>query len=144
MSQPQLSNEGLNEVCPNCGKFVDSLNDDGWCGDCSGESPTPSKSLNGTESRLERWLNTNADTIEEIMVAREITAIEAIRIIAQDTPTVATCAVCGSEADHVRHDKFFCSKTQACLKARRYYKYLVYEKGMSKTDAFDKAESKYK
>jgi hypothetical protein len=143
-AQPQ--NENL-EVCPNCGNFVDHLNEvDGFCGACSEneKSPSSTKSLLHTESRIERWLTTNADTIEDTMVRYEISANEAIRIIAQYTPENATCACCGSEVKHVRHDSFFCNKTDKCKKARRYYKYLTYEKGLDKEEAFEKAVRKFK
>lgn len=128
----------LSELCPSCGNFVDSLLETtGFCETCSNgvgvflvKTPTPSAKA----QRLELWLRENADIIEDIMLADNITAKDAIRILAQDA--VPVCQVCGDEMPHTtpgRH--IFCTKKEECRKARRYYRYLVYEKGIEKDHA---------
>lgn len=128
--------EELNELCPNCGDFVDQLNNKtGFCYECSGvgdssESPTQSKRV----ERLELWLAENADTIEFLMLEEQIAAKVAIRQIAENTKPHCQC--CGGEMPHTtagRH--IFCTKNEKCRKARRYYKYLVYEKNKPKDEA---------
>lgn len=113
---------------------------DGWCGGCSDENPTPTK----PESRLEKWLTDNANEIEDLMRLLNLDAVEAITIIAVENKIVATCAICGSHVKRTRHQNFFCSNTEQCLKARRYYKYLVYEKNTDKEDAFNRTLEKFK
>lgn len=126
----------LNELCPNCGNFVDSLNENtGFCGSCSGVGdssgfPTPTNKA----ERLELWLCQNADIIESLMLEERLTAKDAIKKVAQDS--VPRCQCCGNEMPHTtagRH--IFCTKNDNCNKARRYYKYLVYEKGIEKDEA---------
>lgn len=134
------------EVCPNCGKFVDALTDSGWCGACT-KSPAPSnriKHKKHKESRIERWLTNNADTIESLMTLYKIPPTEAIRIVALEDAPASTCALCGSEVSRTRHQNFFCSKNLSCRKARRYYKYLIYDKGFNKPDAFTLAIRRFK
>lgn len=125
------------ELCPNCGNFVHSLNElTGFCEDCTGvgvsrkKAPTPSdKAL-----RLELWLRENADIIEYTMLEYNLTAKDAIRLIARNEKPHCQC--CGDEMPHTtigRH--IFCTKKPQCRKARRFYRYLVYEKNVSKEDS---------
>lgn len=68
------------------------------------------------------------------MLADNITAKEAIRIIAQNGKPV--CQVCGDDMPHTTPGRHvFCKKREECRKARRYYSYLVYEKGIEKDHA---------
>lgn len=128
--------QDLNELCPSCGEFVDELIEEtGFCRECSGvgdssESPT----LNGKAKRRELWLRENADIIEGVMLDAQTTAKDAIIRLAVNE--VSRCECCGEEMPHTtvgRH--FFCSKHEKCRKARRYYKYLVYEKNVKKEEA---------
>lgn len=138
----------LNELCPSCGNFVDYLIEStGFCGSCSigvgvfdDKVPTPIKSEKA--QRLELWLTENADTIEDIMLSDNLTAKEAIRLIVQNGKP--TCQCCGDEMPHTtagRH--IFCTKKPQCRKARRYYRYLVYEKNVSKGDALNKTLERF-
>jgi hypothetical protein len=135
----------INELCPNCGNFVDSLNDvTGFCGSCSGvgeftQSPTP----NDKALRLELWLTEKSDIIESVMLTDRVTAKVAIKKLAQDS--VPRCQCCNEPMPHTtagRH--IFCSKNDKCKKARRYYKYLVYEKGIDKDEARNTALERFK
>lgn len=130
----------FSELCPSCGEFVDELNEQtGFCVSCSNgvgvfeeKGPTPIKSVKA--ERLELWLTENADTIEDLMLADNITAKEAIKLIVQNEKP--TCQVCGDEMPHTtagRH--IICTKKPECRKARRYYRYLVYERGIEKEHA---------
>lgn len=94
------------------------------------KTPTPT----AKQIRLELWLTKHADTIEDIMLADNITAKDAIRILVQDDKPV--CQVCGDEMPHTTAGRHvFCTKKEECRKARRYYRYLVYEKGIAKDHA---------
>jgi hypothetical protein len=128
----------LNELCPSCGNFVDALYEStGFCESCSNgvgvfdiKTPTP----NAKQIRLELWLTENADTIEDVMLADNITAKDAIRILAQNDKPV--CQICGDDMPHTTPGRHvFCKKREGCRKARRYYSYLVYEKGIEKDHA---------
>lgn len=138
-----------NELCPNCGNFVDYLNElTGFCVSCSSgvgvfdeKAPTPN-AKNKRAQRLELWLTENADIIEDIMLAENKTAKEAIKLIVQDGKP--TCQCCGDEMPHTtagRH--MICTKRPECRKARRYYRYLVYEKNVNKEVALDKTLERF-
>lgn len=145
-----MSNAALafDELCPNCGEFFDCLNDDtGFCGNCSKElgvgvssSETPTIVQ---ESRIEVWLRRNADILESSMLEQQIPAKEAIKKLAEETKVYCLC--CGNQIQRATNGRhFFCNKQPHCRKARRYYKYLQYEKGFSKELALEKAVEKFK
>ena len=113
------------EFCPDCGEFVDQLNE--WTGFCYNCTPS-------TQSRVERWLIKYADTVEYVMQVQGITA--KLAIIEVHATYKATCIICDEPIKHGTHGRhFICSSTPECRKARRRYKYAIYEKGMSKEDA---------
>ena len=96
-----------------------------------------------TISRIEVWLQKNADTLESLMLEQQITAKDAIRQIVQETKV--HCLVCGEEIERATNGRhFLCTKHGNCRKARRYYKYLHHEKNFSKEDALEKAVEKFK
>lgn len=134
----------LDDLCPNCGEFVDHLDKvTGFCDKCSGvgsvntKGPTPSKA-----QKIELWLQQNADRIESFMLAENVNAKFAIRELMQlEKPH---CRTCGNEMPHTtagRH--IFCTKKPECRKARRYYRYLVYEKHESKEKALKLTLERY-
>jgi len=117
------------EFCTECGQFVDQLNEwTGWCKDCSlSTQPNP-------VSRVERWLIKYADTVEYVMQEQRITA--KLAIIEVHATYKATCIICDEPIKHGTHGRhFICSSTPECRKARRRYKYLIYEKGFTKESA---------
>jgi len=135
----------LNDLCPNCGKFVDHLDEQtGFCDSCAGvgsvntKDPTP---IDKAE-KLELWLTQNADTIESLMLADNVTAKFAIReILNSERPK---CATCGTEMPHTTNGRhIFCTKKPECRRARRYYRYLIYEKHTSKEDALKLTLERY-
>lgn len=136
------------ELCPLCGNFVDRLNEQtGFCVQCSTsvgvfEDKGPTLVKSERAQRLELWLLENADTIEDIMLSDSITAKEAIKIIAQNGKPA--CQICGDDMPHTtagRH--IFCTKRPECRKARRYYRYLVYEKHIDKEQALNKTLERF-
>ena len=124
----QAATQQGNEVCPLCGAFVDELNEEsGWCYDCS---PTP----HITESRVEKWLTKNADDIEEYMFVANCSAKQAIAILVSTYK--AQCLICGKVIRHGTYGRhFLCNTTIECRRARRRYKYLLYDKGFTKSQA---------
>jgi len=117
------------QICPDCGEFVDELNEQtGWCFNCS-----PSAHHNSV-SRVERWLIRYADTVEFVMQVQSITA--KLAIIEVHATYKATCIICHSPIKHGTHGRhFLCNSTPECKKARRRYKYLIYDKGLTKEAA---------
>lgn len=115
------------EFCPNCGNDVEELDSfTGWCSECTPTEATP---------RRIAWLEKNADKIEDRMM-QGLTVAQAISVVREDNRP--TCLCCGDPIYHGtagRH--FFCKKRPECRKARRRYKYLVYDKGMSKSAALN-------
>jgi predicted RNA-binding Zn-ribbon protein involved in translation (DUF1610 family) len=131
------------ELCPNCGNFVNELNEvSGFCLDCSPNGV----GFSGKKpefSRLENWLHKNASVIEETMLARNQAAKVVIREIMLNSKAV--CVICGSNIDHGTKDRHkICRKTPQCKKARRYYSYLKYEKGMTPEKALEAVVAKFK
>ncbi len=135
----------LDSLCPNCGNFVKELDDvTGFCLKCSGvgsvnaKGPTP---IDKAE-KLELWLAQNADTIEDLMLADNVTAKFAIReILHSERPR---CMTCNSEMPHTTSGRhMFCTKKPECRRARRYYRYLIYEKHTSKEAALKLTLERY-
>lgn len=137
----------LDSLCPNCGEFVDELDEvTGFCDSCSNngvgslneKGPTPLAKA----KKIELWLQANADRIESLMLADNVTAKFAIReLMQEDKPR---CKTCGDDMPHTtagRH--MFCTKKPECRKARRYYRYLVYEKNTKKAKALEQTLERY-
>jgi hypothetical protein len=120
------------ELCPDCGEFVDELDEwTGYCKEC-----TLSTNHHVPASRVERWLVKYADTVEFVMQKQNTTA--KLAIIEVHATYKATCVICQSPIKHGTHGRhFLCNKTPECKKARRRYKYLIYDKGMSKAEALE-------
>lgn len=105
------------------------------------KSKTPTRI--SERERFELWLCENADRIENVMTLRTIQAEEAIFLLIENEK--AYCRCCGEHiprATSSRH--FLCKKHPQCRKARRYYSYLVHEKGVSKDVALNRAIQKFK
>jgi hypothetical protein len=117
----------MSEFCTECGEFFDTLNEwTGWCAECSQSTQPP--------SRVERWLIRYADTVEYVMQVQCITA--KLAIIEVHAAYKATCIICGAPIKHGTHGRhFLCNSTPECKKARRRYKYLIYDKGLTKEAA---------
>jgi len=118
-----------NEFCTECGQFVDRLNEwTGWCKDCSLSTQPP--------SRVERWLIKYADHVEYVMQEQQITA--KLAIIEVHATYKATCIICNGPIKHGTHGRhFLCNTHPECKKARRRYKYLIYDKGFTKEAALE-------
>lgn len=112
-------------MCPNCGEFTDQFNSDtGWCTDCT--PPIP---------RFEKWLTKYEENIEDLM-QEGLSAQEAITKLLEKYRAV--CIVCRDDIPHGTFGRhFICSKNPECKKARRRYKYLIYDKGLNKRDALE-------
>jgi predicted RNA-binding Zn-ribbon protein involved in translation (DUF1610 family) len=120
------------EFCPDCGNFVDALNETtGFCYDCT---PLSQQTPQPEASRIERWLMKYADTIEFVMQKEQTTA--KLAILEVHATYRATCIICNRQIRHGTHGRhFICNSTPACKKARRRYKYLIYDKGFTKEEA---------
>lgn len=118
------------EFCPDCGDFVDALNEQtGFCFSC-----TPSAQSLIVPTRLEKWLTKNAELIECTMRDYTITAKQAILYVS--TEHRARCVICNRIIRHGTYGRhFICNTTPECKKARRRYKYLIYDKGFTKEEA---------
>jgi len=135
----------LDSLCPNCGEFVDHLDEQtGFCDTCTGVGSVNTKGPTPTDkaSKLESWLRENADTIESMMLADNVTAKFAIREILQSERP--TCRTCGDSMPHTTNGRhIFCTKKPECRRARRYYRYLVYEKHTDKEKALAQTLERY-
>jgi hypothetical protein len=128
-----------NEVCPSCGA-VTKLNDaTGFCRDCSRDycdrCGDPSPTTLCVSCRRIRWLETNAEAIEDQLLDG-LTFRRAVLVVANSIrPTCIICEEPINRGTSGRH--FICSKHAECRKARRRYKYLIYDKGYSKDAAIE-------
>jgi hypothetical protein len=136
----------LDELCPNCGNFVAELNEiTGFCSNCNTAAVGTSskKSPHSSPNRLELWLRDNAARIEGAMIDYNLKAKYAIKIVIAQEAVV--CSICGDVINHAtpgRH--FLCDKKPQCKRARRYYKYLRFEKGVEKDQAIAATIFKFK
>jgi hypothetical protein len=118
------------DFCPDCGEFVNpkEMNEQtGFCLSCSPSAHPPI-------SRIERWLIKYADTVEYVMQVQQTTA--KLAIVEVHSTYRATCIICNVPIKHGTHGRhFICNTTIECKKARRRYKYLLYDKGYTKEAA---------
>jgi hypothetical protein len=124
-----------NEVCPNCGKDVDYLDDiTGWCIECT----VASNPRFGKTATTARYLEANADTLEHYITTGQAGNVhQAIDLLADvKTGHRPTCVVCGSVIKHAPRTSVFCRKTKECRRMSRRYIYLYTKKGMTKAEAF--------
>jgi hypothetical protein len=55
------------------------------------------------------------------------------------------CVICEEVIEHATQGRhFLCNKHPRCKRARRYYKYLRFEKGLDKEQAINAAIAKFK
>lgn len=122
-----------NEFCPKCGEFADELNErTGFCFECTPSVHTKSEPA----SRVERWLIKYADHVEYVMQVQQITA--KLAIVEVHATYKATCIICNGPIKHGTHGRhFLCNTHPECKKARRRYKYLIYDKGFTKEAALE-------
>ena len=120
------------EFCPDCGEFVDELNE--WTGFCFDCTPSTHPPQIAPLSRVERYLTRYAEVIEHIMQVQNTTA--RLAIVEVHATYRATCIICHNPIKHGTHGRhFICNSTPECKKARRRYKYLIYDKGFTKEAA---------
>ena len=120
------------EFCPDCGEFVNELNE--WTGFCFDCTPSTHPSQITPPSRIERWLIKYADHVEYVMQVQHTSA--KLAIVEVHATYRATCIICHSPIKHGTHGRhFICNATTECKKARRRYKYLIYDKGFTKEAA---------
>jgi hypothetical protein len=137
MMQPEM------EVCPNCGSYVDELNEEeGWCYDCA---PARCKKCGGERTstnkyciscQRENWYERNAEQLEAYM-AKGLTLSEAKSKIIRENRAI--CVVCSSEI-HGKHksNTLFCLKNKECRRARKKY-FTFIAQGQSKEEALTEA-----
>src|SRR5580765_1641887 len=115
----ELALTPLDELCPACGNFVESLDEEtGFCGDCNklygvGSVTVKDPTSSNHVSRVELWLLENATKIENVMQDFGVKARYAIKIVAAQNAVVCEC--CGEFIPHAtpgRH--FFCGKHPNC------------------------------
>jgi hypothetical protein len=114
----------LDEVCPNCGEFVETVNEiTGFCISCSNDV--------GVFSERKAPTNISAIDLNNLDSLLELTTV--------------ICKCCGEAIPRATPDRhFFCKKNEICRKARRYYAYLIYEKGIDKDNALSRTLIKFK
>lgn len=137
------------DLCPSCGNFVDSLLEEtGWCYPCSGIAP--SKRCIRCNKLTDRgrhcrscayilWLLRNADKIEEIMASEGITARSARKICEElNRPICLSCKqpIKGGQRFGT---PLFCTKTEACVKARNAYHWHRYVQRKPKEESVTRA-----
>lgn len=137
----------MEEFCPSCGEFVSLLCDDtGWCLDCSGISHTCKRCGVPTDRRSYcnrcaylRMLERQADEIERLMAALQITATTAKSLVLERHRESTKCYGCGERIRGGRSDlHVFCSKTPICRKAQNVFHYHR-SKGKSRDEALNAA-----
>jgi hypothetical protein len=135
----------FNEFCPNCGNFVNVLGENGFCADCGGFPQGKPKIFPLSFKKklwLEKWLQSHAEQIESVMVTHSVSARSAIQAVASDT--TARCILCNRVIEHGTYGRhFLCTRNLECRKARRFYKYLRYEKNLTKDAALTRVKEKY-
>jgi hypothetical protein len=105
------------ECCPNCGEFVDALNDEtGWCDSCSGVVPAQ-------PSWYVLWLERNADEIERVMVIHCCSAGKAKQIVAVTNRPMCLCCKNPIKRGNTSRD-LFCSATPECKRAQSTFRRL--------------------
>lgn len=127
------------DVCPSCGAFATLNPTTGFCAKCSKghcyRCGDPSTTSLCQSCRRIRWLEVNAESIEDHLLGG-LTLKQAIEEVADAIRP--TCIICGKpihRGTNGRH--FICTSTPECRRARRRYKYLIYDKGYSKESAIE-------
>lgn len=113
------------DVCPQCGKFVPTLDwDTGWCDECSQQA----------HSAVDKFLLVNADHIEHYMLKGE-SLYQAIDSLRSEVKQHKTCPCCGGFIKRGGRHSVFCRKTPQCRRLVRRYVYLYERKGYTKPEA---------
>ena len=128
------------EVCPSCGEFAKLITTTGWCKSCSGSYCNRcGDPANGTSycnyCRKIRWLERNAETIEDYMLEGQSFKEACLSVANVIRPNCIICDEPIERGTSGRH--FICTKHPECRKARRRYRYLIYDKGYSKELAIE-------
>ena len=131
------------EVCPNCGNYVDELNEEeGWCFECapakckrcSGERTSTNKYCISCQRIL--WYERNAEKLEEY-IAEGLSLSEAKSKIIRENRAI--CVVCSSEIQGKhKSNTLFCKKNSECRKARKKFFRLI-AIGKSQVEALELA-----
>lgn len=130
-------------VCPNCGEFVKRLFvATGWCQNCTlkyrdnshcgmcGTELFASEVAICTKCKRELWLERNASLLDN-WIMQGLTFRQAVVVVLERNRP--TCLNCGEPIKHGTNGRhLLCTRTPECRRARRRYKYLVYEKGVEK------------
>jgi hypothetical protein len=113
-----------NELCPNCGTWVESLDSTtGWCLDCS-------PIVRGIIAAS--WLFKNANHVEHYMV-QGFSVTKSASIAAERLRPV--CVVCSEEIPRAKRGSIFCRRYEQCRRFQRRYVHLYTRKGYTKTEA---------
>jgi hypothetical protein len=148
------------ELCPNCGDFVEYLNDvTGFCLQCS--PPTCERchgnpNINGrngevfkSESKVifksgkwlcrfcirELWIERNADVIEEYMLGG-LEYHQAVKKVRENNRAV--CIVCAQPIQgRNRSETLFCTRTAKCRTAKRKYLWRIQRYNMKPEEALE-------
>jgi hypothetical protein len=123
------------DLCPCCGEFAELDEQTGWCLPCSGElavgcmncgkffeKDLPHRKL-CPSCRNERWLERNADLMDDLIARHGLTPRRAqLEIYRFNRPLCLSCnqPIRGGRAG----DTFFCTTSVACKKWQRRYRTL--------------------
>lgn len=148
-----------NEVCPNCGNFVDRLVEfTGWCFRCSlptilsineagevtkvnsciacGKAVGDNTHRKCRDCRYKDWLLEHGDEIDRCL-ANGISFYRARRLVSEHANDGLTCKSCGGPLKKPpRGIAYFCMKSQ-CRTAQNKLSRLMYEKGIKRETALE-------
>lgn len=136
MSSVETQSQDEIDFCPSCGKEDVIHEVTGWCYPCSGVAPPlyceqcnrPIKENNGKlcdSCKYMRWLERNANKIEQIMATFELSAGKAKRAVRANNRPICLC--CGNPIKGGQRGKnYFCTKTKACKTGRNSYHYYTF------------------
>lgn len=136
-----MSTTTIEEVCPSCGDFVNSLNPStGFCLDCS---PKVCSRCGGVPSighnvcikcQRQVWWDRNADALE-LYLSQGYSLSKARSRIEEDNRAI--CIACSQPIPgRSRQTTLFCTRTQRCKTAKRRYTWKI-EKGMAQDLALE-------
>jgi len=120
--------------CPNCGNFVDDLDEaSGWCFECSGTGEIhciacgdvfhrdqPHRKL-CPGCRHERWLENHADELEIYLSYGARISFAEREVYKQNRPV---CIACGNPIKGASDRAMFCNRTIECRRWKRRYRTL--------------------